>query len=158
MPNALISSPSGPLKGTITPPGDKSISHRAIMLGGIAEGSSAIRGLLEGEDVLCTVAALRALGAQVEKTGDGVWHIKGTGLGSLHAPSAILDMGNSGTAARLLIGLLSGMPFTSSFTGDASLCKRPMERIITPLAQMGAAFESTNGRLPLKVTGAAKPK
>jgi len=126
------------------------------MLGGIAEGETTIRGLLEGEDVLRTVAALRALDAKIEKTGD-VWHIKGAGLNGLHAPVETLDMGNSGTAARLLIGLLSGRPFTSSFSGDTSLSKRPMERIVTPLTQMGAKFESTNGRLPLKVTGAAKP-
>jgi 3-phosphoshikimate 1-carboxyvinyltransferase len=128
------------------------------MLGGIADGETAIRGLLEGEDVLHTVAALRTLGTKIEKTADGIWHIKGAGLAGLHAPASVLDMGNSGTAARLLIGLLSGRPFTSAFTGDASLCKRPMERIMTPLSQMGAMFESTNGRLPLKVTGASKPK
>jgi len=157
-PQPLLSRPCGPLKGIITPPGDKSISHRAVMLGGIAEGETTVTGLLEGEDVLCTVAALRAVGAEIKKTGAGTWHIKGGGLEALHASAGALDMGNSGTAARLLIGLLSGQPFTSTFTGDASLCKRPMERIMTPLKQMGATFESTNGRLPLKVTGAAKPK
>jgi 3-phosphoshikimate 1-carboxyvinyltransferase len=128
------------------------------MLGGIAEGETVIRGLLEGEDVLRTVEALRALGARIDKAADGAWHIRGTGLDGLRAPGATLDMGNSGTAVRLLIGVASGRPFTSAFTGDASLCKRPMERIMTPLKQMGAVFESANGRLPLKVTGAAKPK
>jgi 3-phosphoshikimate 1-carboxyvinyltransferase len=156
MQKPLISRPSRLLKGTVTPPGDKSISHRAVMLGGIAEGETTVSGLLEGEDVLRTVAALRALGADIKKTGP-IWHIRGVGLNGLHAPAETLDMGNSGTAARLLIGLLSGRPFTSAFTGDASLGKRPMERVMTPLSQMGAIFESTNGRLPLKVTGAARP-
>ncbi|MGE3622915.1 MAG: 3-phosphoshikimate 1-carboxyvinyltransferase [Bdellovibrionales bacterium] len=154
---SLISRPSGPLAGILTPPGDKSISHRAIMLGGIAEGETTVQGLLEGEDVLRTVAALRALGATIRQAGAGEWHIHGAGLAGLRASAETLDMGNSGTAARLLIGLLSGRPFTSRFSGDASLGKRPMERIITPLTQMGARFESTHGRLPLTVTGAARP-
>ncbi|HUY69099.1 MAG TPA: 3-phosphoshikimate 1-carboxyvinyltransferase [Alphaproteobacteria bacterium] len=153
----LISRPSGPLKGVVTPPGDKSISHRAVILGGIAEGETVIKGLLEGEDVLRTVAALRALGATARKDSDGIWRIKGTGLEGLHAPADMLDMGNSGTAARLLIGLLAGKSFASRFTGDASLQKRPMKRVIEPLMQMGASFESNEGRLPLTVTGAAKP-
>jgi len=156
-PQPLISRKSGPIKGVITPPGDKSISHRAVMLGGIAEGETFVRGLLEGDDVLCTIAALRALGAEVHQDSTE-WRIKGIGLKGLHASASTIDMGNSGTAARLLIGLLSGRPFTSSFTGDASLCKRPMGRIITPLMQMGATFVSTDGRLPLKVTGALKPQ
>src|SRR5580704_15793301 len=99
----LISTQSGALQGTLTPPGDKSISHRAVMLGGIAEGLTTIEGLLEGEDVLHTVAALRALGAEIKKDAKGVWQIKGAGLEGLHAPKGALDMGNSGTAARLLI-------------------------------------------------------
>jgi 3-phosphoshikimate 1-carboxyvinyltransferase len=145
------------LKGEFTPPGDKSISHRAIMLGGIAEGTTAVRGLLEGEDVLRTIAALRKLGAKIEKTADGVWHITGSGLEKLHAAKNVMDMGNSGTSARLLIGLLAGRPFTSSFTGDASLCKRPMGRITEPLSQMGAIFKSSDGKLPLSVTGSPSP-
>ena len=157
LPKPLVSSASGPLSGTITPPGDKSISHRSIMLGGIASGMTTVRGLLEGEDVLHTVAALRALGAKIAKDGE-VWRIEGNGLDGLKAPASALDMGNSGTSARLLIGLLGTRPFASSFTGDASLCKRPMGRVITPLEQMGAKFESQpGGRLPLMVTGAAKP-
>lgn len=156
-PQPLVSSKSGPLKGTLTPPGDKSISHRSIMLGGIAEGTTTIRGLLEGEDVLCTVEALRQLGAEINKGSDGVWTIKGAGLDNLQAPKKVIDMGNSGTAARLLIGLLSAKSFTSSFTGDASLSKRPMGRIMTPLEQMGAHFKSTDGKLPLSVTGAKNP-
>lgn len=156
-PKPLVSSKSGPLKGTLTPPGDKSISHRAIMLGGIAEGTTTIRGLLEGEDVLCTVEALRQLGAEIHKGTDGTWTIRGAGFDRLRAPQKTLDMGNSGTAARLLIGLLSGKPFTSSFTGDASLCKRPMGRVTTPLEQMGATFKSEGGKLPLSVTGSKNP-
>ena len=125
------------------------------MLGGIAEGTTTIHGLLEGDDVLRTIDALRELGATITKTGD-VWQIKGTGLNGLRAPQQILDMGNSGTAARLLMGLLAGQHFTSSFTGDASLCKRPMGRVITPLTAMGARFASSDGKLPLSVTGAAQ--
>ncbi len=146
------------MKGILKVPGDKSISHRAIMLGGIAEGTTVVRGLLEGEDVLRTVEALRAIGAEIFKDDHGTWHIKGNGLEGLRRPALTLDMGNSGTAARLLIGLLSGRPFTSSFTGDESLRKRPMERIITPLMQSGAQFASENGRLPLKVTGLSNPR
>ena len=147
---------SGPLRGTITVPGDKSISHRAIMLGGIASGVTQVRGLLEGEDVLRTIAALKELGASVEKNGD-VWHITGTG-NVLREPSAVLDMGNSGTAARLLMGLLATRPFTSLFTGDASLVKRPMKRVITPLQHMGAQFMNREGgRFPLAMSGAAQP-
>lgn len=157
-PSPLISRKSDALEGVLTPPGDKSISHRAIMLGGIAEGVTVVRGLLEGEDVLCTVAALRELGAVINRAPDGTWTIKGTGLDGMRAPTTILDMGNSGTAARLLIGLLGGKKFTSSFTGDASLCKRPMGRVITPLEEMGAKFKSEDGKLPLSVTGASKPK
>lgn len=157
-PVPLISRQSGALKGAFTPPGDKSISHRAIMLGGIAEGVTTIQGLLEGEDVLCTVAALRAMGAVISQGQDNLWTIRGVGLRGLRAPQRELDMGNSGTAARLLIGLLSGRPFTTTFTGDASLSKRPMERVITPLLETGAVFVSNGGRLPLAVTGAAAPQ
>ncbi|MDX2027817.1 MAG: 3-phosphoshikimate 1-carboxyvinyltransferase [Alphaproteobacteria bacterium] len=157
-PQPLTSSRSKPLKGEITPPGDKSISHRAVMLGGIAEGTTEIHGLLEGEDVLCTVDALIALGAEVSKDSNSVWRIKGRGLEGLREPAQIFNMGNSGTAARLLMGLLAGRPFNSSFTGDASLCKRPMGRVITPLEQMGVSFASEQGRMPLTLTGAKKPK
>jgi 3-phosphoshikimate 1-carboxyvinyltransferase len=157
MPQPLISRTSGPLAGTLTPPGDKSMSHRAVMLGGIAEGVTTIRGLLEGEDVLHTVKTLKALGAEIVKKGN-IWNIKGAGLNGLHASDSALDMGNSGTSARLLIGLLGARPFASAITGDASLCKRPMARVITPLEQMGAKFETQpGGRLPLTITGPAKP-
>ncbi len=156
-PLSLVSRLTGALRGTVTPPGDKSISHRSIMLGGIAVGRTRVRGLLEGEDVLSTVAALQALGAKIVKEGD-VWIIDGVGLENLMEPTSVLDMGNSGTSARLLIGLLGVRPFTSFFTGDASLCKRPMGRVIEPLSQMGATFMSrAGGRFPLAVRGAAEP-
>lgn len=154
----LISRRSGPLSGEVTVPGDKSISHRAIMLGGIAKGRTRVRGLLEGEDVLASIAALRALGARIEKV-DAIWQIDGMGLEGLREPSGVLDMGNSGTSTRLLIGLLGARPFVSSFTGDASLCKRPMGRVIEPLTQMGASFTTSDGgRLPVTVRGAPKAK
>jgi 3-phosphoshikimate 1-carboxyvinyltransferase len=153
---SLTSTACGSLSGDITPPGDKSISHRSIMFGGIAEGTTTVRGLLEGEDVLATVAALRAMGANVVKDGD-VWKVTGVGSARLHAPAHELDMGNSGTSARLLIGLMAGHSFSARVTGDASLRKRPMGRIITPLSLMGADFDSTDGKLPLTVTGAAAP-
>ena len=156
MSSPFLSSPTDALHGDIMPPGDKSMSHRAIMLGGIAEGLTTVRGLLEGEDVLCTVAALRELGVTITREA-GVWRIEGIGLDHLRAPARPLNMGNSGTAARLLMGLLGGRNFTSSFTGDASLCKRPMRRVITPLEMMGAVFESADGKLPLSVRGAAQP-
>jgi 3-phosphoshikimate 1-carboxyvinyltransferase len=156
MAKPLISRQSGPLKGSITPPGDKSISHRAVMLGGCAAGVTTVRGLLEGEDVLCTVAALRALGADIRKEGD-VWRIESAGLERLHQSAVILDMGNSGTAARLLIGLLGGRPFTSYFSGDESLRERPMGRVTAPLELMGARFMSREGvKLPLAVMGPEK--
>ncbi|MDX9688950.1 MAG: 3-phosphoshikimate 1-carboxyvinyltransferase [Proteobacteria bacterium] len=152
----LSSSVSDPLKGAVTPPGDKSISHRSIMLGGIAQGRTTVRGLLEGEDVFSTMAALRAMGASIERQ-DDAWIIDGVGLlDNLAEPSCVLDMGNSGTSARLLMGLVAGRPMTTFFTGDASLCKRPMRRVIDPLSQMGARFVSRKeGRMPLAVEGAA---
>ena len=157
MPQKLTSSRCAALAGDIAPPGDKSISHRSIMFGGIAEGTTTVRGLLEGEDVLHTVAALRAMGAEIHKDEDNVWHVTGVGAAGMCAPQDVMDMGNSGTSARLLIGLVSGKNFTARFTGDASLCKRPMTRVIEPLSRMGAKFESTDGRLPLAVTGADEP-
>lgn len=147
--------PSGPLKGTIRVPGDKSISHRSIMLGALAVGETRVSGLLEGEDVLATAAAMRAMGATVTRTGDGVWSVHGVGVGALLQPNAPLDMGNSGTSTRLLMGLVASHAIEAQFFGDASLSKRPMGRVIDPLSQMGAAFEaSEGGRLPLTVRGA----
>lgn len=153
----LRSSVSGALTGSVRVPGDKSISHRSLMLGALAIGETVVDGLLEGEDVLHTAAAMRALGARAERGADGVWRINGVGVGALGEPSNILDMGNSGTAARLLIGLCAAHPITTFFTGDASLVKRPMARVIDPLRQMGASFAGREGgRLPLAVIGTDK--
>ena len=150
----LRSSVTGALAGTIRVPGDKSISHRSLMLGAVAVGETVIHGLLEGEDVLHTAAAMRLLGAQAERGGDGVWRVRGVGLGGLGEPAQVLDMGNSGTAARLLMGLVASHPITCVFTGDASLNKRPMARVTGPLEQMGARFVGrSGGRLPLTVVG-----
>ncbi|PEQ13438.1 3-phosphoshikimate 1-carboxyvinyltransferase [Novosphingobium sp. PC22D] len=151
--------PAGPLRGRIRVPGDKSISHRAIMLSALAVGESRITGLLEGEDVLATAAAMRAMGAEVERLDEGEWRVHGVGVGSLLQPQTALDMGNSGTSTRLLMGLVASHPITTTFIGDASLSKRPMGRVIEPLSLMGAAFEAspgTNGSqtLPLMVRGA----
>lgn len=152
--SALVSRKSGPLKGVARVPGDKSISHRALMFGALTIGETMISGLLEGEDVLHTAAAMRAMGAKIEKGGDGLWRIYGVGIGGLRQPEGPLEMGNSGTSARLLIGLAGGHPIRASFTGDPSLSKRPMRRVMTPLEMMGAVFEATDGdRLPLSVTG-----
>ena len=148
--------PSGPLKGRIRVPGDKSISHRALMLAALAVGTSRITGLLEGEDVLATAAALRAMGAVLERTDEGAWQIDGVGAGALLQPEGPLEMGNSGTSTRLLMGLVAGHPITAAFTGDASLSRRPMARVIEPLSRMGADFAaSPGGRLPLIERGAA---
>ncbi len=149
---------TAPLTGSIGVPGDKSISHRALMFGALAVGTTTIAGLLEGEDVLRTAAAMRALGAEVEPTGPGAWRVAGRGIGGLTEPSDVLDMGNSGTAARLLCGLLAGHPIFSVMTGDASLRRRPMKRVIDPLSASGARFASrAGGRLPLAIEGAADP-
>lgn len=138
----------GPLAGTIRVPGDKSISHRAIMFAGLAVGESTIDGLLEGEDVLATVAALRAMGATIERR-SARWHVWGVGVGGLLQPVAALDMGNSGTSTRLLMGLVASHPLTVTFVGDASLSRRPMGRVIEPLALMGADVTAApGGRLP----------
>jgi 3-phosphoshikimate 1-carboxyvinyltransferase len=146
---------SGPLAGTVSVPGDKSISHRSLMLGALAVGRTRVEGLLEGEDVLATAAAMRAMGATVERGSNGVWSIHGVGVGGLLQPCAALDMGNSGTSTRLLMGLVASHPITATFTGDASLSRRPMARVTEPLSQMGATFAASPGtRLPLTMTGA----
>ncbi|EJU13553.1 3-phosphoshikimate 1-carboxyvinyltransferase [Sphingomonas sp. LH128] len=148
--------PTGPLKGRIRVPGDKSISHRSIMLGALAVGETKVTGLLEGEDVLSTAAAMRAMGAAVTRTGEGAWTVNGVGVGALLQPEAPLDMGNSGTSTRLLMGLVASHPITATFIGDGSLSKRPMGRVIDPLSEMGASFEaSEGGRLPLILKGAS---
>lgn len=148
---------SGPLKGRIRVPGDKSISHRSIMLGALAVGETRVTGLLEGEDVMATAAAMRAMGATVEKIGDE-WRVHGVGVGGLLQPRQALDMGNSGTSTRLLMGLVASHGITATFTGDASLSKRPMGRVIEPLSKMGAQFHgaqspSWGGTLPLTMEG-----
>ena len=146
--------PSGPLRGTLKVPGDKSISHRALMLSALAVGTSNISGLLEGEDVLATAAAMRAMGAHIERNGEGSWTVHGVGVGGLMQPSGALDMGNSGTSTRLLMGLVASHRLTATFIGDTSLSKRPMGRVIDPLSQMGAEFTaSPGGMLPLMVRG-----
>lgn len=146
--------PPGGLSGTIAVPGDKSISHRALMFSALAVGESRVEGLLEGEDVLATAAALRAMGARIERDGEGVWHIEGVGVGGLLQPGVALEMGNSGTSTRLLMGLLASHDLTATFTGDASLSKRPMGRVMEPLSRMGAEFTpSPGGRLPLTMRG-----
>jgi 3-phosphoshikimate 1-carboxyvinyltransferase len=148
--------PAGPLTGAISVPGDKSISHRALMFAGLALGESRITGLLEGEDVLATAAAMRQFGAAVERGADGTWTVHGAGVGSLLEPKTALDMGNSGTSTRLLMGLIASHAITATFVGDASLSGRPMNRVIEPLSQMGASFEaSAGGTLPLMLRGAA---
>ena len=144
----------GPLSGEMTVPGDKSISHRALMFSALAVGTSRIEGLLEGEDVLATAAALRAMGATITRLADGIWEVSGVGVGGLLQPAQALDMGNSGTSTRLLMGLVASHAITATFIGDASLSARPMGRVIEPLAQMGADITaSPGGRLPLMVRG-----
>ena len=137
-------------------PGDKSISHRSIMLGALAVGETRVTGLLEGEDVLSTAAAMRAMGATITRDDNGMWHVHGVGVGGLLQPQQALDMGNSGTSTRLLMGLVASHPITATFIGDASLSKRPMGRVIDPLSMMGAEFTaSAGGRLPLTLRGFA---
>ena len=155
---ALVSRHAGPLAGDIRGPGDKSMSHRALMLGGLAVGETEIHGLLEGDDVVATARAMSALGAGVARGDDGVWRIDGVGVGGLKEPAAVLDMGNAGTGARLLMGLVASHPITCQFTGDASLCARPMERVAMPLRQIGARVIAREGcRLPLTVVGSDNP-
>lgn len=145
---------SGPLRGRVAVPGDKSISHRALMLSALAVGESRIEGLLEGEDVLATAAAMRAMGATITRGDDGIWTVYGVGVGGLMQPATALDMGNSGTSTRLLMGLVASHDITVTFIGDASLSSRPMARVIDPLSQMGADITaSPGGRLPLMVRG-----
>ena len=146
----------GPLKGRIRVPGDKSISHRALILGAMTVGETTISGLLEGDDVLHTADAMRSLGAKVERTGEGAWRIHGVGVGGFAQPAGPLDFGNSGTGCRLAIGAVAGCGITVTFDGDASLRKRPMRRVLNPLEQMGArVVASVDGdRLPLTLKGA----
>jgi len=153
-PKSLRIESSAGLTGRVTVPGDKSISHRSLMLSSLAVGESRIEGLLEGEDVLATAAAMRAMGATIERSDDGIWRVWGVGVGGLLQPAGALDMGNSGTSTRLLAGLVASHAITATFVGDASLSKRPMGRVIDPLSLMGAEFTSSpGGRLPMMVRG-----
>ncbi|MBC7506827.1 MAG: 3-phosphoshikimate 1-carboxyvinyltransferase [Sandarakinorhabdus sp.] len=152
-PHMLSLAAAGPLTGITSVPGDKSISHRALMLGAMAVGETVIDGLLEGHDVLATATAMRAMGATIERQGVR-WHVHGVGVGGLLQPQIALDMGNSGTSTRLLMGLVASHPITATFIGDASLSRRPMGRVIDPLTLMGARFAaSPGGRLPLTMHG-----
>ncbi len=153
--SVLMAFPSNALRGRMVLPGDKSISHRAIILGALAQGESLIHHLLEGEDVLKTVAAFRAMGVDVQRDSLGSYRIQGVGLDGLSEPCEVLDMGNSGTAMRLLTGLLAGQPFFSVLTGDSSLCRRPMGRVIEPLTRMGARLMGRDGHrfAPLAIQG-----
>lgn len=153
MSRAWIASPGAPLRGELAVPGDKSISHRAIMLGAIAEGTTRIEGFLEGEDTRATAAIFRRLGVRIEAPSDGVRIVHGVGLHGLKPADGSLDCGNAGTAMRLLAGLLAGQRFDSVLVGDASLSARPMRRVIEPLAAMGAVIEAEDGRAPLRIRG-----
>jgi 3-phosphoshikimate 1-carboxyvinyltransferase len=158
-PTPLESRSSGPLTGNVRIPGDKSISHRALILGALAVGESRISGLLEGEDVLNTAKSMRALGARVERTGDFAWKVNGVGVGGFAEPEKALDFGNSGTGCRLVMGAVAGCPITAVFDGDDSLRSRPMRRILDPLELMGARTGDIRegGRLPLSLSGARYP-
>jgi len=153
-PSPLTIGPRGALSGRVRVPGDKSISHRALMFSALAVGESRVDGLLEGEDVLATAAALRAMGATIDRDAAGTWRIHGVGVGGLLQPASALDMGNSGTSTRLLMGLVASHAVTATFVGDASLSRRPMGRVIDPLSTMGADITaSPDGRMPLMVRG-----
>ena len=150
---------SGPLTGPVRVPGDKSISHRALILGALAVGETRITGLLEGEDVLNTAKSMRALGAVVERTGDKRWSVRGVGVAGFKEPKNPLDFGNSGTGCRLAMGAVAGSPITATFDGDASLRSRPMRRVLDPLSLMGTKVSAggEGGRLPLTLSGARDP-
>ena len=150
------SQPVNEIAGTLRAPGDKSCSHRALILSGLAAGTSEISGLLEGEDVLNTGRVMAALGATVERTGEGAWRVEGVGENGLRTPNVDLDFGNSGTGSRLMLGVVAGYPVSARFIGDASLSGRPMGRVLDPLAKMGVGFEARAGKtLPLTLTGRA---
>ncbi len=147
-----------PLKGTATVPGDKSISHRSLILGALAVGETRITGLLEGQDVLDTAKAMQAFGAEVTRTGQGAWSVHGVGVGGFAEPADVIDCGNSGTGVRLIMGAMATTAITATFTGDASLRKRPMGRVTDPLALFGAqSYGRAGGRLPMTIVGAAHP-
>ena len=157
-PVPMTSTACGPLKGEAHVPGDKSISHRALILGALSVGETRIEGLLEGEDVLDTARAMRAFGAEVTDHGAGRWSVHGVGVGGFAEPDQVIDCGNSGTGVRLIMGAMATSPITATFTGDASLNKRPMARVTDPLALFGAqSVGRSGGRLPMTVVGAADP-
>lgn len=143
--------PGGSLRGSIRVPGDKSISHRAVMLGALAQGTTFVSGFLNGEDCRCTMKAFQAMGVRIEQSGETALRVHGVGLHGLKAPAAALDLGNSGTSMRLMAGLMSGQKFATTLIGDESLSRRPMKRIIEPLMQMGAKIESEDGHAPLRI-------
>ena len=154
-PQPLTASAGDALRGSLRPPGDKSISHRAMILGLLAIGETQVEGLLEGDDVLRTAAAAKALGAGIERLGPGRWRVRGVGIGGLSDPAETLDFGNAGTGSRLMMGVVGGQPVTATFDGDASLRKRPMRRILDPLLRMGTEIvsEEEGGRVPLTLRG-----
>jgi len=158
IPRPLEARRSGPLEGIAELPGDKSISHRALILGALAVGETRVAGLLEADDVLDTAAALQHLGATLSRGDDGEWRICGVGVGGLAEPADMLDFGNSGTGARLVMGAIATTPITAIFTGDASLRKRPMGRVLDPLSRFGATFAARRGGfMPLSLCGAGRP-
>ena len=156
--NALTAVPGQPLRGRLRPPGDKSISHRAMIFGLLSVGTTRVEGLLEGEDVLRTADACRALGATIEREGAG-WSVRGMGIGSLLPPRDTLDFGNAGTGTRLMLGVVGGHPLRARFDGDASLRRRPMRRVLDPLVLMGVEVveQADGGRCPLVIQGTAEP-
>lgn len=157
-PIPMTAHPSGPLSGTAQVPGDKSISHRSLILGALAVGETKVTGLLEGQDVLDTARAMQAFGAEVIQHAPGAWSVHGVGTGGFAEPEDVIDCGNSGTGVRLIMGAMATTPITATFTGDASLRSRPMGRITDPLAGFGTtAVGRRGGRLPMTLTGAADP-
>ncbi len=157
-PQPMTARAGGPLRGEAAVPGDKSISHRSLILGALSVGRTSVTGLLEGQDVLDTAAAMRAFGATVARQGPGAWTVDGVGVGGFAEPADVIDCGNSGTGVRLIMGAMATTPIAATFTGDASLRKRPMGRVTEPLALFGArAHGRAGGRLPMTVIGAAEP-
>ena len=158
MTSAKSKKPETPLSGRARTPGDKSMSHRALILGALAEGTTEITGLLEGDDILHTAEAMRAFGAKVKRIGDGHWQVTGRGARGWRKPKAPVDFGNAGTGARLIMGAAAAYNIKVSYTGDASLSSRPMGRVLKPLREMGAEFETKNDQLPLAQTKGGKLK
>ena len=158
-PQPLTAVKSKPLSGLVHLPGDKSISHRAMIFGLLSVGETHVTGLLEGDDVLRTAEACRALGAKIDRIGEGEWRIHGVGIGGLRSPEAVLDFGNAGTGSRLMMGVVGGHPIEATFDGDASLRKRPMRRILDPLAEMGVEVvsQAEGGRCPITLRGVRDP-